>query len=213
MKEIRSLTEDDVWQTERIFNSRTHQLNDTKFFAEVQLHKLRHQFENSMGIFVDGVLDGFLAWCLYNDDAPRAGDPTKFDNPVAYINVNWFMNDPKRERTASGHNLNLQLVLLKMYEFYKEKKIYSHWHMTPANWANYVADPVIDAAIKAEWNEYTSPPIEVRHAPLEDAYGLFTAKHILPTNRGQEAFKIRVLTLREEFRTTPKKARSKKRKN
>ena len=202
-KIVRGLTLDDLPALDRIYDSRTHLMGGKPFVKEVQLSKTVRQIDSTIGIFVDGILDGYLSWYLFEKDAPRADDSTKFDNPIAYINTNWFYNDPQRELTETGHNLNLQITLLAMYDMHIDRKIYSHWHISPATWSQYTANPVVQDAIDAKWNVYTVPLIANNALAPNDAYGDFVNKNLLPGgNRTGEDIKLRVISLKEEFRAT-----------
>lgn len=203
VKITRGLTLDDIPAIERILNTRTHLMGGKPFNKEVQISKVQLQIDSTIGIFVDDVLDGFISWSLINYDAPRADDPTKFDNPIAYINTNWFYNDPSRELTETGHNLNLQILLLAMYDMHIERKIYSHWHITPATWSQYTANPVVQDAIAEKWNVYTVPLIAKNAKAPDDNYGAVVNYYILPGgNITGEDIKLRVISLKDEYRAS-----------
>lgn len=197
-KIIRELTEDDMYGVERILDSRTHQMNSTPFIKQAQLDKVRSQ--SSLGIFVDGVLDGFLLWRELPNPIPRADNPELTDSPSVYITSNWFYNDPQREKTETGHNLNLQLVLLKMYDVFIEKGLYTHWHVTPASWSQYTANPIVQDAIAARFTTYTIPEIQVNDSPPSDAYGVFVMNNLFHVNKMAEPIKVRFISVKDEFR-------------
>lgn len=199
-KIIRELNINDISMVESIVNSRTHQMANSKFVSDTQILKVRTQLQDSIGIFVDDVLDGFILWIPVLHPTPRADNSALFDNPSAYINSNWFMNDPTREKTETGHNLNLQLLLLKMYDVHIERGLYTHWHMSPAGWSEYTANPIVQDAIEDRWNVYTIPEIAPNDSPPHDAYGEFISKQLMAVNRSNEPVKFRIISLKEEFR-------------
>lgn len=200
-KIIRELTQEDISQVKDIINSRTHILNNSKNFNSVaEITKISRDYSSSLGIFVDGILDGYISWFNIDHLTPRADDPLKFDQPSAIVHSNWFMRDKNREMTATGHNLNLQLLLLRLYEVFKERSIYTHVHSAPANWNLYSADPIVSTVVNTEYTRYISPSIAPEQSLSEGDYADFITRFIQVKNRANEAMVIRMLTLKDEFR-------------
>lgn len=195
VKKIAAIVEADLANVESLLDSIP---NPNK---KALLNMLFYPDIGSQGIFVDDVLDTYITWLVVGKDAPLADDPTKFDNPVAYINGRYARNDPNREKTASGHSLNMQLLLLEMYNTFKDSKIYSHWHIIPAGWSVATANPAVTAATEAEWNTLEYGPIAVGAAPNADAYGNFISHSLgIVTNRTGASLNMRVVSLKDAFR-------------